>query len=196
MADESRQNNWKTALSHVIILEIIFAIDKTDHAGPHKTVKIRWIIWMKSAVAKSSFLHCRSVFSRETQSTIQLRRVTKPGFCSIVESTTVLFCCGVWTPCWSDLSVGLKLFCGWLLFRLSLFPVWTKSLPGSRSSGPAGGGHIFMTLSTTVESLCPAVEDTGCEGNIVTNWEWSNHPKTTCAAGSCTVKRGSGGPAL
>lgn len=126
---------------------------------------------MNSAVTKSSFLHCRSVFSRETQSTIQLRRMTKPGVFNIPEITTVLFCCGVWTPCLSDSSVGLKLFCGWLLFRLSLFLVWTKSLPGSRSSGPAGGGHIFMTLSTIVESPCPAVKDTRCEGNIVTDWE-------------------------
>lgn len=75
-------------------------------------------------------------------------------------------------------SVGLQLFCGWPdskvlpLFGLSPFPVWAESLTGSRSSGPGGGGNLFMTASTTLESLCPGVTDTGCDGNVVAEWEW------------------------
>lgn len=106
--------------------------------------------------------------------------MTKPGVSGVSEITAALFGFvgrSVFRLGW---SVGLQLFCGWLhskvllMFRLSLFPVWAESLAGSRSSGPGGGGNLFMTASTRLVSLCPAVTDTGCDENVVANWEWSD----------------------
>lgn len=108
--------------------------------------------------------------------------MTKPGVSGVSEITAVLFGFvgrSVFRFGW---SVGLQLFSGWLdskvllLFRLSVFPVWAESLAGSRSSGPGGAGHIFITASTTLVSLCPAVTDTGCDENVEANWEWSDCP--------------------
>lgn len=124
------------------------------------------------------------------------------------EVTAAALGCSGWTLGGPGCSAGLPLVLGGslalqlLLLGIWLMPLWGTSFSGSLSFGPGGVGHFFMTASTTLLPLCPAVAQTlwglrnaggCCEATKYA--ETTTSSRSTCATGSCIVKRRSRRPA-